>query len=111
MDNISGGGDIADDHPIAIRRHLGNICVLTKTALEVASHRSDGIRETPRQKMIQRFFFNGVDIACNKPSVNQSVKNPFTVFPDTAYSPTTLFYDAPMVAKIAFDLVLLQRLI
>jgi hypothetical protein len=61
--------------------------------------------------MKKRFFFDRVDVTGNKLSVNQSVENPSTVFPDTAYSATPLFYDTLMVAKTAFNLILFQLFI
>ena len=111
MDNVSRGGDISNDHPISIRRHLSNICILTKTALEVASHRSDGIRETPREKMIQRFFFDGIDVTGNNPTVHSGFQSAPSVLSNTAYAPEPVFYDTAVIAEIAFDCRVLKRLI
>jgi hypothetical protein len=57
--------------------------------------------------MKQRLFFNGIDVPGNDLSVNQCFQNTCPVFPNTAYAPTTALYITAMVAKIAFDLVIL----
>jgi hypothetical protein len=57
--------------------------------------------------MEQRLFFNGIDVSGNHFSVNQGFQNTSTVFPNTAYPTTTVLYITAMVAKIAFDLVIL----
>jgi len=79
--------------------------VLNRYAIKGVQRRIKGV--FTRTIYNQACFFNGIDVSGNHFSVNQGFQNTSTVFPNTAYPTTTVLYITAMVAKIAFDLVIL----
>jgi hypothetical protein len=61
--------------------------------------------------MIQRFFFDGIDVTGNDPAVHPGFQSAPDVLPNAAYAPEPVFYDTPVIAEIASDFVLRQRFI
>jgi hypothetical protein len=108
LHDLLGFEAITDDDSILIDRQLGDVGVLAEAAAEVASYRSNGIRKRARQKMIKRFFFNGVDVTRDEPTVNQGVQHPIPVFADVANPPLAIDDEAAMTAKMASHLVIFE---
>jgi hypothetical protein len=61
--------------------------------------------------MIQRFFFDGIDVTGNDPAVYPGFQSAPAVLPNTAYAPEPVFYDTTVIAEIASDFGVLQGFI
>jgi hypothetical protein len=61
--------------------------------------------------MEKGLFFDRIDMAGDNPAVYQGIQYAVLIFPDVAQSATTLFYNAPMGAKVASNFLVFQRLI
>jgi hypothetical protein len=55
---------------------------LAETALKIASRGGDRQRSRPREEMIKRFFFYGVDVSGNEFSIGMSIEDPSSILPD-----------------------------
>jgi hypothetical protein len=75
---------------------LGYLIVLAVEAAEVAAHRGNGIRPAAGHKMKERFFFDGITIFGNQPTVHQAVQRALLIFPHPADTSFTLL-DVTMV--------------
>ena len=53
--------------------------------------------------MIQRFFFNGVNMTGNDLVIHQGFKAAALVFPDTANPPATFFNKTPVAAQMTLN--------
>ena len=109
-DDFPGGDLAAHNGPLMIGGHLGNIGILTEPAAKIAAHRGDGIRKGVGKKMKQRLFFNGINVPGNQFAVYQGFQGTLAVFTHRANTPATIFNNAAVAAKVAFDLVVLLRL-
>jgi hypothetical protein len=90
---------------------LRDLPVLAEAALEIASGGSDGVRGATREKMIKRFFFDGVDVLCDEFPVRMGEQHPSPVFPDAANAALTLGDQTIVIAQIARDLSVFQLLV
>jgi hypothetical protein len=50
---------------------LCDICILTKTALEIAANRGNGIGKGTGEDMIEWLLFNGIHMLGNQLSINK----------------------------------------
>jgi hypothetical protein len=83
---------------MVIDRHLGNVGILAKFASEVAPHGGNRIGKGARQKMKQRFFFDGVHMPRNDFSINQGVQRTVLILANAAFTAVARFYHAAMAA-------------
>ncbi len=58
--------------------------VLAETALKITADRSDGKRLRPWEKVIERFFLDGVDVLGNEFSIGMGIEITAFIFPDVA---------------------------
>jgi hypothetical protein len=93
-----------------ISGHLGDVGILAETATKIAAHRGNGIRQGVGQKMKQGLFFNGINVSGYEIPVNKGFKGAAPVLTHRAYSPAAILDHTAMTAKVAFDLIVLQRL-
>jgi hypothetical protein len=61
--------------------------------------------------MKQRFFFDGINVPGNQFTINQCLQVSGRIFANAAYAAATVFDHTTMTAKMAFDLVFLQRIV
>jgi len=58
--------------------------VLAETALKITADRSDGKGLRPWEKVVERFFLDGVDVLGNEFSIGMGIENTAFIFPDVA---------------------------
>jgi hypothetical protein len=75
---------------------LGYLIVLAVEAVEVATHRGNGIRPAAGHKMKKRLFLDGITIFRNQPAVHQAVQLALLILPYPADTSFTLL-DMTMV--------------
>jgi len=92
-------------------RKLGNLGVLAETAPEIATNRGNGEGKGAGKNMKKGFFFYGVNVLGDKPSINQGLEHCITVFTNTTDPALAAFDDAPVVAQIASNLAVFQLFI
>jgi hypothetical protein len=80
---------------------LGYVRILTKTTLEIASDRGDGVGPASRQEMKKGFFFNRIYVLGNNFSVYEAYQGTGSVFSNATNTLSALFYKAFMAAKEA----------
>jgi hypothetical protein len=102
---------ITHNPTFVICRHLRNIGILAKPTPEIAADSGYRIRKGARQKVKQRFFFDGIHVPGNQFSINQRLQQAGFIFAHTAQAPSAVFYDTAMAAQIAFDFAPVKRLI
>jgi len=91
--------------------HLGNLPVLTEVALEIAAQGGDGIGKSAGKKVVERFFFDGVDIPGDEFAVGMGEKRPAPVLADLADAPSVLRDPAKVAAEKAGYLPVFEFLI
>jgi hypothetical protein len=87
---------------------LGYIGILTEKAFKITSHRGNGKGKTPRKKMKERFFFDGVDMPGYELAVHKCLQYTGSIFTDIAYASLSLFDDTALVAEVALDAFVLE---
>jgi hypothetical protein len=79
--------------------HLGNLTILTEFAVQVTPYRTQGKDPTTRKEMVQRLFFDWIQMNGRQPTIYLCVK--FAIFgrPDPAISGFPVFQQAIMRAE------------
>jgi hypothetical protein len=98
---------VTQDGSRVIRRHLGDIRILAKPAAKITPHRGNGVGKAARQKMKERFFFDGINVPGDDLAVHQGFQHSGLIFPDTANTASTFFYHTAVTAQIAFNFMIL----
>ena len=81
--------------------HLRNLPVLAERTLHIASHRAYGQGLGARKKMIERFFFDGVDVDGGDFAIHQVDQTSAFVFVYTAHAGLTFAQLAVVAAQFA----------
>jgi len=94
-----------------VMRKLRNIGILAVLAVEVASGSRDRIRSAARQKMKERFFFYGIDVAGDHFVIDEAIEDSLLVFAHAADSAFLRRYKTAMAAQPALNLLSFPRLL
>jgi len=85
--------------------------VLAETALEIASDSGDGKGFRPGEKMVERFFFDGVDVLSDELSIGMRIENAPSVFPDVADAKFSIGDQTMVATQEAGDLMVFLFLV
>lgn len=83
---------------------LGDLEVLAVFAVEIATHRGNGIGKGAGQQMKEGFLFDGVDVLTDQAAVVEAVEDAAPIFPDLADAPAPFPDQAMVAAEQAADM-------
>jgi len=79
--------------------------VLAETALKITADRSDGKGLRPWEKVVERFFLDGVDVLGNEISISMSKEDTASILPDIADAKFSVRDPAMVAAQKAGNLI------
>ena len=107
--HLRGGGLIAQNHALAVGRHLGDIRILAEPAAEIAAHGGNRIGSAAGHEMIERLFFDGVHVAGDQFAVHPCVQGPVPVFAHGAQTAPAGLDQAAVSAQPAANVFVFRR--
>jgi hypothetical protein len=79
--------------------------VLAETTSKITSRSGDGKRARPREEMIKRFFFYGVDVSGNEFSIGMSIEDTSSILPNVTDAKFSVGDEAMVAAQEAGNLI------